>query len=431
MGRTIHGVGSSKGDIVVKMTVVIPTRERCGTLVSTLRTCLDQEYDDLSIIVSDNAGEDETAAVVTSMADSRIRYVNPGRRVSMTANWEFALRHVEDGYVTVIGDDDGLLPQAVRDVAALIAQHKASVITWRKVQYCWPNHPDPLYRNLAIIPMNKALFHCNAKALARDIAALWTPYDIGPCLYNSFVSVAAIRRSTERQGGTFLHAIAPDCYSTFAIASEVDSTWYSFRPFSVNGASGKSNGANISGFLRDERDNATRQFVEEHDLPLHPKLPEMMIGSGVAITIDAALQANDRCFGGTLPIDLQRVVWHIVREVSPAPAERYNHTMERLERLAQQRPEVRSVLARSRQKYPNRPVPPFFPSYGVNERDELVIDMSSFGAEDVATVARFTGNLLGGYVAPSRFGTYSHSMKFITRGLDHVRSRFGYRVMPV
>ena len=103
-----------------KFTIVIPTRERCDTLYWSLHTCVSQRYENLEILVSDNYSQDATRDVVMSFNDPRIRYVNTGKRVSMTANWEFALAHVEDGYVTYIGDDDGMMPNALVELNQLI-----------------------------------------------------------------------------------------------------------------------------------------------------------------------------------------------------------------------------------------------------------------------------------------------------------------------
>ena len=85
------------------LTVIIPTLRRPTTLYWTLKTVVEQDYDNLDIIVSDNFSNDETADVVASFADKRIRYINPGRKLSMSHHWEFALEHVESGYVTVLG----------------------------------------------------------------------------------------------------------------------------------------------------------------------------------------------------------------------------------------------------------------------------------------------------------------------------------------
>ncbi len=56
-----------------KLTVIIPTRERADTLFHTLRTVLEQEYENLEIIVSDNASIDNTRQVVSQFTDVRLR----------------------------------------------------------------------------------------------------------------------------------------------------------------------------------------------------------------------------------------------------------------------------------------------------------------------------------------------------------------------
>ena len=43
-----------------KFTVIIPTRERAETLYYAIKTCVEQDYENLEIIVSDNASQDDT-----------------------------------------------------------------------------------------------------------------------------------------------------------------------------------------------------------------------------------------------------------------------------------------------------------------------------------------------------------------------------------
>ena len=93
----------------IKFNVIIPTRERADTLLHCLRTIVSQNYENLDIIVSDNFSQDNTREVVESFSDPRIKYINTGKRVSMSHNWEFALHHVQGDYVTFVGDDDGFL----------------------------------------------------------------------------------------------------------------------------------------------------------------------------------------------------------------------------------------------------------------------------------------------------------------------------------
>jgi len=83
----------------IKFNVIIPTRERADVLVHCLRTVVAQDYENLEIIVSDNHSSDNTWEVVESFGDKRIRYINTGRRLSMSSNWEYALSSVSEGYV--------------------------------------------------------------------------------------------------------------------------------------------------------------------------------------------------------------------------------------------------------------------------------------------------------------------------------------------
>ncbi len=158
----------------MKFVVVIPTRERCDTLFHAIKTCISQNYEQLEIIVSDNFSQDKTKDVVLSFSDKRIKYINTGKRVSMSRNWEFALSHIKDGFVTYIGDDDdGLLPNAINDISLIIKSTNTSAVSWLKVEYCWPNHIVETMRNSLRICLFNKLFYYNSKTVLRDIKNLW------------------------------------------------------------------------------------------------------------------------------------------------------------------------------------------------------------------------------------------------------------------
>lgn len=408
-----------------KFTIVIPTRERSGTLRHALRTCVEQRYAPLEIVVSDNASEDDTRAVVESFGDPRIRYVNTGRRVSMSRNWEFALTHVTGDFVTYIGDDDGLLPDAVADVAALLAKHGAKALSWNKVQYCWPDHPQPEYAGVMAIPLASRLFICDARQFAVDCAKLWTAYHQGPSLYNAFVSVPVIRAIQQKTGGVFFHSVIPDAYSSIAIASGLTSYLYSSRPFSVNGASGASNGANTAGFLKDGTDehNATRTFVQETDLPMHPDMPILIVGSTVAVVFEAILQANDRCYGGSLPVDVEHALRKIVREVSTSEPERHRAVTAQLLEITRDHPRRARVVRAALAKYPNRPAAQALPPHGLGADDTFWTNVTPLHVDDVHRATDFVSAFLGPYAPPAKTSRYSHYSKVVTRAFAEARAR--------
>ena len=133
-----------------KITIVIPTKNRLDTLKHSIETCILQDYDNLFILISDNNSQDGTKEYVSSLTDRRIRYVNTGKPVCMTENWEFALSTLDDfaGYVTYLGDDDGLLPDSIKNLVEIIEKTKAKAIAWRKAEYHWPNHPNKSLQNI-------------------------------------------------------------------------------------------------------------------------------------------------------------------------------------------------------------------------------------------------------------------------------------------
>lgn len=95
----------------IKFYILIPTRERPATLLHCLHTIIHQSYTNFEIIVSDNFSQDNTENIVASISDPRISYINTEKRVGMASNFEYALSHTKSGWVTILGDDDGLLPE--------------------------------------------------------------------------------------------------------------------------------------------------------------------------------------------------------------------------------------------------------------------------------------------------------------------------------
>src|SRR5262245_33198696 len=107
----------------VRFSVGIPTRERAETLQYDHGPCLDQEFDNYEIIVSDNCSSPATKAVVDAAASRKVRYVRTPEPVAMSNNWEFGVSHARGEYVVLIGDDDGLLPHALRELDRLARDH--------------------------------------------------------------------------------------------------------------------------------------------------------------------------------------------------------------------------------------------------------------------------------------------------------------------
>jgi hypothetical protein len=219
--------------------------------------------------------------------------------------------------------------------------------------------------------------------------------------------------------------VIPDAYSSAAIASAIPHYYFSSRPFSVNGASSRSNGANTESYLQRGRHaiTETRTFVEEADLPLHPRMPVLIMGSSVALMLEALLQANDYCFNGSLPIDMDRATYRIAREVSTAQPARYESVRKQLEELALIDPRRQRVVRGALNRYPHRPAVSLAPRRGLRADDVFVTNVTTLGINDVHAAAAFVHGLIGPFAAPSTTARYSHYSKIVSRGFGAVRLR--------
>ena len=227
----------------VHFTIVIPTRDRHDVLQWCLESCLDQDYENYEVLVCDNFSSPETRSVIDSVNSPKVKYIRTERRLSMMDNWEFALSHVTDGYVTVVGDDNGLLPNCLSGIAKVIEEENLDVFHGALLQYHWPDHLDSNMRNLLSIPLDNNIRIINSKRALRLAFAGLMGFSILPTINNCFVRNDILNKIREKGNGKVFNSIVPDVYSSAAIAYFTDKYAFSEKPYSINGASRHSNGS--------------------------------------------------------------------------------------------------------------------------------------------------------------------------------------------
>ena len=261
-----------------KITVIIPTRERCDTLEKSLRTVTGQSYRDLQIIVSDNFSRDRTEHFVRSIKDERLKYINTGQRISMSANWEFALSHVDSGWVTIIGDDDGLLPESVSKVARIIQANGVSAIRTNVCSYVWPSLIGKDFGRLGV-PLGSGYEVRNSREWLQKVLEGREGYPQLPMLYNGgYVDVSVLKEIKNRTGSIYRSCV-PDVYSGISIASTVDKYVYCQEPLAINGASRHSTGTSYFSTVKEDVASPVQIFAAEGNIPFHDDVPLCRDGS--------------------------------------------------------------------------------------------------------------------------------------------------------
>lgn len=92
------------------VSVIMPTYNRSGLLKLAVESVLMQDFTDYEIIITDNCSTDDTAAVVATLSDKRIRYFLNPVNIGLTRNYNRALSLATGKYIAVFSDDDIMLP---------------------------------------------------------------------------------------------------------------------------------------------------------------------------------------------------------------------------------------------------------------------------------------------------------------------------------
>lgn len=188
--------------------ILMPTRNRASLLRSALQTAVSQEFADYEIVVSDNNSQDETREVVEGfMRDSdRVRYVNPGRDLSMCDNFEYVLSHAAGEYVLYLSDDDALAANALTYAHETLSRFSINTLVWERGYYQHADIPDDNLRCTFFCERRSGnLYEVKARTVADAFSNFDTrTYGILPKMLNCAVASSVLRRCKEKTGYFFL-----------------------------------------------------------------------------------------------------------------------------------------------------------------------------------------------------------------------------------
>lgn len=274
----------------IKLSLIVPTRERVETLEFTLKTILSQAVEEVEIIVSDNLSQDGTRLLLESIADERVRYINPGVRLPMTEHWEFALQHAVGEYVCIIGDDDAVSQGGLKFLLGEISKSKAPVYSWPTDVYIWPIGDQPArVEHLSTISAPREL---NLHKLVK-FALKWglCNYSPLPHLYHSAVR-RDILESIKAHTGSYFKSTAPDVYMSYAIPVFCPISIDLGIPITISGHSSKSNAGAV--LLKGVDEAPLETFIKEVSAyQVHSELPAD-ISPKITLLLDVILVARDQ-----------------------------------------------------------------------------------------------------------------------------------------
>lgn len=196
-----------------KVTVAVPTYNRSGLLKVSLESVLAQDYADFRVLVLDNASTDDSEAVVRSLADTRLTYVRNETNIGLFRNWNRAIEINESPYLTILQDDDAMLPGFIRESVRALDEHPSAAFSVTQIssvdidgapvdlnaEYVSDPTPEGLVNGLEylhrIVAGNKLIMNFSSIMMRSAALAAVGPFDIPHCKdmidYNLYVRLAA------------------------------------------------------------------------------------------------------------------------------------------------------------------------------------------------------------------------------------------------
>ena len=99
----------------VDVTVGIPTHNRASWLRRAIESVIQQSYANFTLVIADNASDDDTPDVVASFPDHRIVYHRLEHNVGRVANTNGLVARTSTEFLVLLGDDDELRPRHLEE----------------------------------------------------------------------------------------------------------------------------------------------------------------------------------------------------------------------------------------------------------------------------------------------------------------------------
>lgn len=97
------------------VSICIPAYNASKFIGSTLESCLNQSYKNIEIVITDDCSKDNTADIVLSFNDERIKLIKNEQNLGVQKNWNKALINSSGKYCKVMGADDIIYPTCIEE----------------------------------------------------------------------------------------------------------------------------------------------------------------------------------------------------------------------------------------------------------------------------------------------------------------------------
>jgi glycosyltransferase involved in cell wall biosynthesis len=238
-----------------RYSILLPTRNGLRYLPFAIDSVLSQPFQDFELVVSDNHSTDGTAAYLETIKDPRFRHIRPPQLLSMLAHFEYLTAQATGDWVTILGDDDGVLPFFFERLQKLDPDSLGTdAIVFRRAYYFWPGCGE-LHGDKAVIyyPTRARHYLNNKWSLLLCLSSI-SNYMQLPQLYTTGLIRRTFIDEVKRQtGDRFYFGTSPDASSVVAMALHARRHCRVEEPIFWVGTSPKSTGYSTGSSINKDR----------------------------------------------------------------------------------------------------------------------------------------------------------------------------------
>jgi hypothetical protein len=278
-----------------RFSIVIPTRNRIDTLKHALATCVRQSFCDYEVVVFDNCSDPPVEAHLPEFDTAHVKCHRSDKPLAMSESWECSLSHATGEYVTILGDDDGLLQFTLELADQAINMLGVKALRWDWALYRWPDSAPDDEVNQLRIPVARVMRVVESQPAIMAVSRYRMWYGMLPMVYNSFVHRDVLKEIRHATGRTFC-SLSPDVYSGFSIAHRVGRYGSLGVPLGIAGIGAQSNGqAHLRGSPSNPIASEFTRLSTAAGLTWHARIPHVT-KSIAAVTAEAFETARELLF---------------------------------------------------------------------------------------------------------------------------------------
>ena len=207
------------------ISIAIPVWTGWRYVGDAVRSVLAQPLDDLELVVSVDATDGSSLEVLREFDDPRLRILHPPGSLGMARHYEWCLNHLQGEWVTIMGQDDGLMFDFSQKVTELFRRYPdASAFSFRRAYFFWPGC-ESVYGDRGLIVRaspTERLVDGN-QAILRAMKGLLEHHEFPQIYTNGLVKREIVEEIKQKSEYRFYHDMTPDVYSGFVIAKHLES----------------------------------------------------------------------------------------------------------------------------------------------------------------------------------------------------------------